>query len=74
MDIKTAIERLSSFTDEGSHKSNFQQVCEIAITALKKQIPRKCKEFKDVCDCGYGIYPHMNYCSRCGRALDWSND
>lgn len=47
-------------------------VCDISIKAIEKQIPRKCKNFKDICDCGYSVFPHMEYCSKCGQALDWS--
>lgn len=43
----------------------------VILSALEKQIPKKCKGFKDVCECGYGLYPHMNYCSKCGKALNW---
>ena len=43
------------------------------LSALEKQIPKKCKKFKDTCSCGYGVFPHMNFCSQCGQALDWSD-
>lgn len=42
-------------------------------SALEKQIPKKCKKFKDACSCGYGVFPHMNFCSHCGQALDWGD-
>ena len=45
-----------------------------SIKAIEKQIPRKCKNFKDICDCGKSVYPHMKYCSDCGQALDWSGE
>lgn len=59
---------------------NLKEVYEVAVKALKKQIPTKC--VKDDCerDCcpvcgwiiGYGdtIQPH---CHNCGQALDWSS-
>ena len=45
----------------------------VLSNAIEKQIPKKCKKFKDVCSCGYGVFPHMNFCSQCGQALDWSD-
>ena len=43
----------------------------MAVKALEKQIPKKCKKFRDICDCGHSVFPHMRYCDICGQALDW---
>lgn len=55
------------------------EVCEIAIKALEKQIPKKPhKNYKKVnlkwCECGNylgELKNEQNYCKRCGQALDW---
>ena len=47
------------------------ELSEMIDKAIEKQIPKKCKGFKDTCSCGYGVFPHMSYCSQCGQALDW---
>lgn len=49
-----------------------KELAKMIDNAVEKQTPKKCKKFKDVCSCGHGVYPHMNYCSNCGQALDWS--
>lgn len=51
-----------------------EELSKMIDTAIEKQIPKKCKKFKDICSCGYGVYPHMNYCSNCGQALDWKGN
>lgn len=53
-----------------------------AIEALKKQIPKKPTDKKDLYDGTYGKCPGCNsavdeyhdskYCASCGQALDWS--
>ena len=47
-------------------------VTETVRKIVEKQIPHKCKMFKDKCICGYTVFPHMEYCTRCGQRLDWS--
>lgn len=46
----------------------------MVLNVLKKQMPKKCKLFKDLCDCGKTVYPHMDYCDKCGQALEWHKD
>ena len=41
---------------------------------LEKQTPKKCKLFKDLCTCGHGVFPHMDYCDKCGQALVWRKE
>lgn len=66
--------------------TNTAEAQEMAISALKKQIPQKPKEkhyeepgeapiIKRVCPCGCKIQPMQssNYCRICGQALDWSD-
>ena len=48
-----------------------EELSKLIDIAIEKQIPKKCKGFKGVCDCGYGVYPHMRFCSSCGQALEW---
>lgn len=43
----------------------------MVLDALEKQMPKMCKLFKDVCECGHGVFPHMDYCDKCGKALVW---
>lgn len=50
--------------------------------ALEKQIPKKPKISKShvknskfgICECGEYIFDHEKYCSKCGQALDWSDE
>ena len=49
-----------------------EDACDIAISAILKQRPLMCRNFRDICSCGTEVYPHMNYCRSCGQALDWS--
>lgn len=53
---------------------------EMAISALKKQIPKKPKVLKlqevsdykyGDCECGEHIMDDEKYCSNCGQAIDW---
>ena len=45
--------------------------CNMAMSAVSKQIPKNCKKFRDICYCGHSVFPHMDYCDICGQALDW---
>lgn len=54
-----------------------------AIEALKKQVPQKPNEIRDVgntikykdgyCSCGNEVCSGIRYCSDCGQRLDWSS-
>lgn len=40
--------------------------------ALEKQIPYNTgNKFVGTCKCGKKVYPHMDYCDKCGQALKW---
>ncbi len=49
-----------------------EELSRLIDRAVEKQIPHKCKMFKDKCKCGYVVFPHMEYCTQCGQRLDWS--
>lgn len=62
-----------------------KEALQTAITALEKQMPKKVlnlmlnadgkttKVFKGICPCCQCIVTN-EYCSRCGQALDWSDE
>lgn len=54
------------------------KVLEMAINALKKQIPKKPDRWKSGYACCYsckrGIVREDNYCCYCGQKLDWSDE
>ena len=60
---------------------NGDELCKVAIEALKKQMPKKPKDslylesddmYVGKCpNCGYGMNSEMNYCDYCGQALRW---
>lgn len=45
------------------------KVLKDAEVAMKKQIP-----IKPMMACGHTTEPWMNYCPRCGQALDWTKE
>ena len=55
------------------------EVSEIAIKAIEKQVPKKptdAGKFADLyvglCSvCNEGVNSQMNYCDKCGQKLDW---
>lgn len=61
------------------------EALKVGISALEKQVPKKVlnlmlnadgktiKVFKGICPCCQCIVTN-EYCSRCGQALDWSDD
>jgi len=56
---------------EWEYPMEYAVAFELAKKALEKQIPHKHKKFKSVCECGHGVFPHMNYCDACGHRLEW---
>ena len=63
------------------------EACKAGIQALEKQVPKKVlnflmlnadgkttKIFKGICPCCQCIVVTNEYCSRCGQALDWSDE
>jgi hypothetical protein len=64
----------------GRHYGKISPAREFAISALKKQIPKKpisIKRFTGTttanCSVCNGKVLKVNYCQRCGQALDWSD-
>ena len=62
------------------YAESFIKACDMAIQALKKQIPMKPdftedKEFA-LCPCcnGKGLLDKQKYCDNCGQKLDWSEE
>ena len=58
-----------------------EQAISIAISALKRQIPKKCEEvspcksvtyYQCPC-CDKVLYTNENFCGRCSQAIDWGN-
>lgn len=53
--------------------------CDVAISALKKQLPKKPVMTEDkqfaLCPCcnGKGLLDKQMYCDCCGQRLDWSD-
>lgn len=50
-----------------------KELAEMIDKAIDKQIAKKCNLFVDTCECGYRVYPHMKYCSQCGKKLKWGD-
>lgn len=59
--------------------SELQESIDIAIDALKKQIPKKPiftedKQFALCPSCdGKGLFDKQKHCDNCGQAIDWSD-
>ena len=56
---------------------------EIAVRAMRKQIPMKVRITTSTKRCGNcgrqlsgigNIHPERNYCVKCGQAIDWSKE
>lgn len=83
--IEKAIEILKRVDGMECKFEGYTTALGIAVQALEKQLPKKVlnlmlnadgkttKVFKGICPCCQCIV--MNeYCSRCGQALDWSDE
>ena len=79
-----AIDLIRRIKTEETHEREIDRhkAFDLAISALKKQIPKKPKVLKvheipnykyGECQCGEHIMDDEKYCSSCGQALDWSN-
>lgn len=69
--IKTAIAEV-----EWNYPLEYAVAFEKAIEALEKQVPKKNKDGK-YCGkhpCGGPVFSDMNYCPKCGQALDWGEE
>lgn len=84
MTYEEAIEILNEERDYAQFPEYVKEAIEIATSAIKKQIPKKCVIEKDkvlfgiVCGrcpkCDAAVYSTANlYCHKCGQALDWSD-
>lgn len=74
--IENAIRHIQTATDIDPW------VMEIAVEAMKKQIPRRVKITTSTKRCGNcgrqlsgigNIHPERKYCVKCGQAIDWSD-
>lgn len=62
--------------------TEFIKASNVAIKALKKQIPKTVIDVEDgvLCPecksyvCTYGKVGRKNYCDNCGQKLDWSDE
>ena len=59
-------------------KPRFNEMRDMVISALEKQIPKKttpiqCEELEYMCECGYKYTYSFkpNYCCYCGQKLNW---
>ena len=66
---------------EGKEVIEDYSLCDMAISALEKQIPKKVRittSTKRCATCGRqlsgigNIHPRRNYCQGCGQAIDWT--
>lgn len=89
MNNQQAIEVLKDFDSQVSAKADGgyqstvgKMACEVAISALEKQIPKKPITYKgtnraDCPTCGAVVRgidkPFGDWCAKCGRAIDWGN-
>lgn len=65
---------------EGKEVFDDYSLCDMAISALAKQVPRKVRITTSTKRCGNcgrqlsgigNIHPERNYCVKCGQAIDW---
>ena len=77
------VEYYNGFSGKTAARQAITDACEIAVEAMRKQMPQKliCVEVEKCCpvcneeicligdDGNYG-----NYCYNCGQALDWSDE
>ena len=68
---------------EGKEVIEDYSLCDMAISALEKQIPKKVRittSTKRCATCGRqlsgigNIHPKRNFCQRCGQAIDWEEE
>lgn len=75
MTYKEALEHLKLY-EYWADFSWMDEVAELAIEAIEKQIPKKPLNHKHIyyiCGiCGAIVKLDMNYCNKCGQAIDWS--
>ena len=89
MTYKEAIEILQEERDYAKFPKYVREAIKIAISAIKKQMPKKstyeeigniyggskrtCAKCGDVCLISVGAKPYEHYCRYCGQALDWND-
>ena len=80
MDNQEVIKTLRELRRE-TNDSWYEEVYDMAISALEKQIPKKARittSTKRCATCGRqlsgigNIHPRRNYCQGCGQAIDWT--
>ena len=85
MMLQSAIDKIKCFPnwnldDEWLLEDEMQELSDMAVAALEKQIPKKPITYKgtnraDCCVCGATVRgikePFGDWCSKCGQKLDW---
>ena len=81
MTNEEAIEILKHEHDYAQLLSYVNEALKMAISALEKQTPKKVKDkYRDIVSigkcpvCERQCDTTMNYCMKCGQALDWEDD
>ena len=80
MTAQEAIKRLQFERPAREYHGNMNEVFNMAIEALEKQIPKKVNNREEHADyiegncpdCDLPVCDVDNYCSKCGCLLDWS--
>ena len=73
MNYQKYIDLIDSYIEEPNNiNSEWVECLLVCRELLQKATAKECKLFKDLCDCGHLVYPHMDYCDKCGQALVWS--
>lgn len=79
------VSNLHFYTTDGEEIpfTEWSDAIEMAISALKKQMPKKVRITTSTKRCsvcgrqlsGIGnIHPERNYCQKCGQAIDWEEE
>lgn len=82
MTIQEAIRMQESIKRFHRYDEEVESSCDMAISALEKQIPKKPIKGEDgdlSCSCGLIIQRKnrrtcLYYCHNCGQAIDWSDE
>ncbi len=77
--MQEAIRMQESIKNFHRYDEEVEGSCDVAISALKKQLPKKPVMTEDkqfaLCPCcnGKGLLDKQMYCDCCGQRLDWSD-
>lgn len=77
MKIEEAIDLLDNLLGmiEDNHGNDYDEALHMAISALKKQVPKKIRPASKASPCACpmcGFVGFYNYCGKCGQAIDWT--